>query len=48
MSWAGVTARPHRFGGTAYRFGTREIGQGECSLIVSLRVSNQEIDERDR
>jgi hypothetical protein len=26
MSWSGVTARPHRFGGTEYRFGTREIG----------------------
>src|SRR5258708_33623003 len=26
MSWVGVTAQPHRFGGTEYRLGGREIG----------------------
>ncbi len=26
MSWAGVTAQPHRFGGTEYRLGGKEIG----------------------
>src|SRR6202022_2824063 len=26
LSWSGVTAHPHRFGGTEYRLGTREIG----------------------
>lgn len=24
--WAGVTAHPHRFGGTEYRWGRRELG----------------------
>ena len=26
LSWQGVTARPHRFGGTEYRLGRRELG----------------------
>ena len=26
LSWSGITAQPHRFGGTEYRLGRREIG----------------------
>jgi len=26
LSWSGVTAHPHRFGGTEYRLGKRELG----------------------
>jgi hypothetical protein len=26
LSWVGMTSAPHRFGGTEYRLGTREIG----------------------
>jgi hypothetical protein len=41
MSWAGVTARPHRFGGTEYRFGTREIGHihGDHLLDIPFPMS---------
>ena len=32
----GVTAHPHRFGGTEFRLGKREIGhvQGESLLVI--------------
>jgi len=38
LTWPGVTAHAHRFGGTEYRLGTREIGHlhGDHLLDVPL------------
>src|ERR1700752_2929278 len=36
MSWAGVTARPHRFGGTEYRWGGKEIGHIHGDHLVDI------------
>ncbi|HET9376633.1 MAG TPA: luciferase family protein [Chthoniobacterales bacterium] len=36
MSWLGVTAQPHRFGGTEYRFGKREIGHIHGDHLVDI------------
>jgi Family of unknown function (DUF5519) len=36
MSWAGVTARPHRFGGTEYRLGGKEIGHIHGDHLVDI------------
>jgi luciferase-like monooxygenase len=36
MSWPGVTAQPHRFGGTEYRFGKREIGHIHGDHLVDI------------
>ncbi|ADI15633.1 luciferase family protein [Truepera radiovictrix] len=34
--WKGVTAHPHRFGGTAYRLGTRELGYHHGEHLVDI------------
>lgn len=36
LQWPGVTAHPHRFGGTEYRLGTREIGHVHGDWLVDL------------
>ncbi len=36
LSWAGVTAQPHRFGGTEYLLGTREIGHIHGDYLVDI------------
>src|SRR5258708_38540934 len=36
MSWAGVNAQPHRFGGTEYRLGGREIGHIHGDHLVDI------------
>jgi hypothetical protein len=36
MSWSGVTSGPHRFGGTEYRFGRREIGHIHGDHLVDI------------
>jgi hypothetical protein len=36
MSWSGVTAQPHRFGGTEYRLGKREIGHIHGDHLVDI------------
>jgi hypothetical protein len=36
LSWAGVTAQPHRFGGTEYLLGTREIGHIHGDTLVDI------------
>jgi hypothetical protein len=36
MSWVGVTAQPHRFGGTEYRLGRREIGHIHGDHLVDI------------
>ena len=34
--WAGVTAHPHRFGGTEYRLGKRELGHIHGDHMVDI------------
>lgn len=36
LSWDGVTAHPHRFGGTEYRLGRREIGHIHGDRLVDI------------
>jgi predicted DNA-binding protein (MmcQ/YjbR family) len=36
LSWAGMSAEPHRFGGTEYRLGTREIGHIHGDHLVDI------------
>jgi Family of unknown function (DUF5519) len=36
LSWEGVTAHPHRFGGTKYRLGEREIGHIHGEHLVDI------------
>ena len=47
LGWPGVTAAPHRFGGTEYRLGRREIGHVHGDylvdvLLVEIRVEDVE------
>ena len=35
-NWDGVAARPHRFGGTEYRIGRREIGHIHGDYVVDI------------
>jgi len=34
--WSGVTAHPHRFGGTEYRLGKRELGHIHGDQVVDI------------
>lgn len=34
--WEGVTSHPHRFGGTEYRLGTRELGHRHGERLVDI------------
>ncbi len=36
LSWDGVTAQPHRFGGIEFRFGNRELGHLHGSWQADL------------
>ena len=36
LKWEGVTAHPHRFGGTEYRLGKREIGHVHGNSLVDI------------
>jgi len=36
QTWSGVTARPHRFGGTEYLLGRREIGHIHGNRLVDI------------
>ncbi len=36
LSWPGVTAHPHRFGGEEYRVGEREIGHVHGDSLVDI------------
>ncbi len=36
MSWSGVTARPHRFGGTEYRLERRELGHVHGDYLIDI------------
>jgi len=35
-SWPGITSRPHRFGGTEYRLGRREVGHVHTDTLVDI------------
>lgn len=46
LSWANVTAVPHRFGGTEYRFGgKREIGHIHVDSLVDIPFPRKVRDE---
>jgi hypothetical protein len=44
-SWQGVSAEPHRFGGTEYRLGRREIGHVHGDSLVDIPFPMRVHDE---
>ncbi len=44
-SWSGITAQPHRFGGTEYRLGRREIGHVHGDRLVDIPFPKKVRDE---
>jgi hypothetical protein len=45
LSWGGVTQYPHRFGGTEYRLGRREIGHVHDDHLVDIAFPKLVRDE---
>ncbi len=45
LSWQGVTAYPHRFGGTEYRLGKRELGHIHGDHLVDIPFPTRVRDE---
>ena len=45
LSWPGVTARTHRFGGREFRIGNREIGHLHGGQVADLPFSRAVRDE---
>lgn len=45
LSWEGVTGHPHRFGGTEYRLGTRELGHIHGDHLVDIPFPKRVRDE---
>jgi Family of unknown function (DUF5519) len=45
LSWEGVTAHPHRFGGTEYRLGKREIGHIHGDRLVDIPMTKPARDQ---
>jgi hypothetical protein len=45
LAWEGVTAHPHRFGGTEYRLGRREIGHIHGDYLVDIPFPKKVRDE---
>jgi hypothetical protein len=45
MSWPGVEASPHRFGGVEFRFGRRELGHLHGDRIADLPFPRRVRDE---
>ncbi len=45
LTWPGVEARPHRFGGTEYRMGRREIGHIHGDHLVDIAFPRAIRDE---
>jgi Family of unknown function (DUF5519) len=43
--WSGITAQPHRFGGTEYRLGRREIGHVHGDHLVDIPFPKKVRDE---
>ena len=44
-SWPGVEAAPHRFGGTEYRYGRKEMGHVHGDRLVDLPLPRKLHDE---
>ena len=44
-SWPGVTAHPHRFGGTEYRLSKRELGHIHGDHLVDIPFPKKVRDE---
>ena len=44
-SWAGVEALPHRFGGTEYRYGRKEMGHVHGDRLADLPLPRKLHDE---
>lgn len=45
LSWSGITTQPHRFGGTEYRLGRREIGHVHGGDLVDIPFPKKVRDE---
>jgi hypothetical protein len=45
LSWPGVTAQPHRFGGTEFRLGKRELGHIHGDHLVDIPFPRKVRDE---
>src|SRR5512140_2490854 len=45
LQWPGVTAHPHRFGGTEYRLGKRELGHIHGDRLVDIPFPRKVRDE---
>ncbi|MEZ4767302.1 MAG: DUF5519 family protein [Caldilineales bacterium] len=45
LTWDGVNAAPHRFGGTEYRLGTREIGHIHGDRMLDIPFPRKLRDE---
>lgn len=45
LSWPGVTAQPHRFGGREYRLGRRELGHVHGDALVDVPLPTRVRDE---
>ncbi len=45
LAWTGVTAHPHRFGGTEYVLGRREIGHVHGNTLVDIPFPTKVHDE---
>ena len=45
LSWQGVTAQPHRFGGTEFRLGRREVGHIHGDHLVDIPFPKRVRDE---
>jgi len=45
LAWPGVTAHPHRFGGTEFRYGRRELGHLHGDRLADLPFPRRVRDE---
>lgn len=45
LTWEGIEAHPHRFGGTEFRIGKREIGHLHGDLLVDIPFPKKIRDE---
>ena len=45
QTWSGISAQPHRFGGTEYRLGRREIGHVHADHLVDIPFPKKVRDE---
>jgi len=45
LSWEGMSAHPHRFGGVEFQFGTREIGHLHGNRVLDVPFPSKLRDE---